>query len=582
MRTILSVWMLCVFMLGCEDEDASHSVRGVTGLPDWATCSQGQIYGNAQHTGVQCASVPTLRVLDRVIQDPATAQENEDLGFVGVHYGSALTGQDGTVYVPTKEGYTTLFEKGSQTWGVQALRWNGKKLAPVWSTSSRWKPFDAINPFGTTAGYESLFQPALTRFTLDMPMDAGRIARLSRATGELVAMINPLAGTPFDGDQATIVNSALTVGPDDSLYYTVVAWDPSGAIGTSPRESWLVRVTPSNAVTLVPWGQVTALPGVTQQFDSCFYTFNNASPRPARPWPPSPTSVPPLFGCGKQRPPINGAPAITADGKVIMMTSNNNAITYAYLVAYDFATAAPAWFASARGHILDGCGGKVPFNDSSNADPSICRFGANVGVDLLTNQPVAGRMTSLLKGAPVVAPDGSVYVSTYSGAYDNNQGHLHRFSATGAFLNVLDYGFGQTPAIRATGAGPLDYELAMDFNNFSPETGDGTGAGLDASVARVTPDLQIINRGRVPANPAAYSNDFVDDQAAVDTAGNAYTINATGDVYKLAPDGSVLASVNLGLPSYSTLGSALTWGVDRLGRSALYVSFGGVMHVIGQ
>jgi hypothetical protein len=206
--------------------ECSSSGPALAGFP--ASCSSNQIYGNAAHTGTRCGQLSAMQVIGQVEQDPSTAQENEDLGFIGVHYGSTLTGPDGTVYVPTKSGYTSLFNKGSQTWGVRALRWEGKKLRDAWAVESRWSPIDAIRPFGTTNGYESLFQPALTSATLDVPMDFGRIARFDRTSGKLVALVNPLAGTAFDGDPAAIVNSALTVGPDDNVYFTVVAWDPVG------------------------------------------------------------------------------------------------------------------------------------------------------------------------------------------------------------------------------------------------------------------------------------------------------------------------------------------------------------------
>lgn len=572
MRLIL----ILLLVVGCSAETFSERRDKLS-----TACAQGQIFGNAQHTGTSCAPLERMEIVATITQDPSAYQQALDYGFLAVHYGSALSAADGWVYVPGKSGYTDLFTPATQTWSVSGHRWQGAKLRPRWEYASQWQPFDVLRPVsGTTAGYEALFQPALSGDSLYVPERYGRVARLDRSTGVVFEVIDPLAGTPFSGDSAAMLNSALTVDGAGNVYFTVVAWDPSGSTSASPRESWLVRVSPSGVVDRVPWTQVTNHPAVKQGTDLCYYVFQFASPVPPRPWPPSPSSQPPQFACGKQRPPVNAAPAVTRDGLVVVQTTANNATTYAYLVAYDFAAGAPVWAASTRDQIADGCGVKIPENDPSNSDPFACRHGANPGVDPQTNQLVAGRMSSLVESAPVIAPDGTVYVSTYSGGYDNNQGHLHRFSSTGQFLNLIDYGWETTPVVRRVGSGPSDFELVMDYNAFSPTTGDGTGDDVDASVVRLTPDLQVISQARVPLQPDAWANDFLDGQAAVDSQGNVYALNATGDVYKIAPNGDVLSRASLGV-TVEALATEMSWGSDGLGRPVLYVGFAGTVYAIG-
>jgi hypothetical protein len=550
----------------------------VAAAPAPVLCAQGQIYANARHSGGQCAEIPDLGLVTELIQQPdADRQAAARGGFLSVHYATALTSKTGWVYVPSKRGFTNRFNLGSQTWSVDAYQWVGAQLVRRWSVDTTWKPFDSLNPSGsTTSGYEQLFQPALTSNGLYVPSAAGQISRLNPTTGALIAQIDPLAGTTFSGDASTMVNSALTADDQGRLYFTVVAWDPTGDISIAPRESWLVRLAPNNQFVRVAWDQIaTSAIGLPQGNDLCNYPFGTEGGPPVElPFPPSPDAVPPQFGCGDQRPPVNTAPAVKANGNVVLITSNNNAVDYAFIVEFSFATMAPVWGNTFRERIKNGCGVLIPINGPDNSRAFHCRFGSRIGISPEFNEFFSGRTISLSEAAPVIAPDGSVYFSTYEtwAGHDKDHGSVHHFSATGEFLSVKEYGFEQSPAIvpNFTGGG---YTLAQDYS----APGE---FGLAAATARLTAAQTLLAVTRVPPI-GEESNDWLNGQPAVDTKGNVYGLNASGDLYKIDRNGMVLDSLHLDR-SLVALNSEPSWGSDGLGRPVLYVSYGGKVFVIGQ
>lgn len=536
-------------------------------------CDYGQFAGTAQHGGIPCAEISTMHLVQRIVVDEDAQTRNDDLGFLAVHYSEPLTHGEYVFFVHER-GYTSFFTRSTVTWSVEGLRWVAGSLQHLWSFDSKWKPVDALNALGVTNGYEQLFQAALAGTSIYVPGPGGSVIRLDQATGAVQALINPFAGTSFDNDPATIVNSALTVDAAGNVYYTVVAWPPNGAVGSQPRGSWLVRVSPSNVATKAEWHAVaTSALGVKQETDLCSYPFIFDEDAGDPPFPPTPDAAPPQFGCGRQRPAVNAAPTIGADGSLIVVTIANNAVRNSYLVAVDPATLAPRWAAPLGGHISDGCGVLIPFD---NDDPDACRVGSHVGVDPRINELFSTTDTGIMQNAPVVAPDGTILYGIYSGGYDTNRGHLLHFSETGAAKGLFDYGWDSTPAIWTHDG---TFSVVMDDNHFSPVTGDGTGPGLDARVARLSPALAIQNETTVPPNADAVANDFMDGQAAIDVSGNAYVLNATGMVYKISSAGALVGSLDLGV-SVEALGSEFSWG-KATGQPVLYLSYAGSVWVIG-
>lgn len=545
-------------------------------------CDTGQIFATGDHEGRICAPITgSMGVVAQVQMDPSAQSEHDDLGFLAVHYAQALT-SGAWVYTETKSGYTDPVDKQTQTWGIQASKWIGGALVPQWTYASAWQPVDAINPAGTTNFYESLFQPALTAQGLFVPSSAGTIVKLDPTTGAVISTINPFTGTAFDGDQDTIVNSAIAADQLGNLYYSVTAWPTGARLGAAVRGSWGVRVASSGATLIKAWADLApASIGIKQVLDpSCVYAYSVFDPTGAlRPYPPTPGSAPDTSSCGGQRPSTNVAPAITHDGHVLWISTENNAINLTYLVATDAATLAPAWATEMRDIAFDDCGIHTPYGTG----PDDCRAGTAIGVDPSTNLFPAAHETGIMEASPMVAPDGGIYVGSYTGSYDNNQGHLARYSPTGSRLETYDYGWESTPSVFTSPAhttGPLSFALVMDENRFSPESGDGTGPGLDARTVRLSPDFHTQITTHASIRSGVEANDYLDGQAAVDDQGNVYVLNASGTIYKISPSGVVLDSVELGF-SMETLSVEMSWGKDGLGNTVLFVPYAGTMYVIG-
>src|SRR5437868_5129026 len=93
------------------------------------------------HTGKTQVVGQRLRVLAAsVVIDPFTDTERALFGDdLLVHYAVPLIdGND--IFVEIKGGMYTAGNWATQTWGVQALRWDGMTLTPRWTAMSDWKP----------------------------------------------------------------------------------------------------------------------------------------------------------------------------------------------------------------------------------------------------------------------------------------------------------------------------------------------------------------------------------------------------------------------------------------------------------
>lgn len=235
----------------------------------------------------------------------------------------------------------------------------------------------------------------------------------------------------------TYVATPITVDASGNLYYTVVKIQGGqGFLSHDVVDSWLVKVTPGNAVTKVGWASLT--PGTPAGNAQCRNAFIEGVD--ALPWPPSPTAVPGSVTCGTQRPGLNAAPAVAPDGTIYLISRAHLISRWGYLLAVN-PNLTSKWVASLRERFNDGCGvspgqgGSLP----PNGQPGGCRAGANLGVDPATNAPGGGRVLDDSSSSPVVAPDGSVLYGAYS-RYNYAQGHMMHFSSAGQFLGA--YGFG--------------------------------------------------------------------------------------------------------------------------------------------
>ncbi len=493
----------------------------------------------AQHTGLSPASAQPLETIRAdVVYDPfVDSMKAESDGDLLAHYPPPLVDDTG-VYMVFKSGAWTGFGNwGSIGWSVKKLAWIGAELEVVWSFDSDWKP----EPL-SIAGWEPVFEPALSGDDVWIPGLGGTVFRVSRETGALRTRVNPFPSM----DTGLYVAGGLAVAPDGSIVYDV--FEPVNDFNPLAH-GWLVRVAPDGTPGKVDFAAL--VPQAPAATDACQIAFASSQ----RPWPPSPSAVPPTVACGPQRPGINVVPAIAPDGTIYTMSRADNADRYAYLVAVH-PDLTPAWAASLRGFLDDGCGVLLHDDDSSLG----CRAGATMGVDPATNDRPAGRVNDAGSASPVVLPDGRVLYGAYTG-YNFSRGHLFEFAAPGDVLATYDFGWDVTPAVW-----PHDgtYSILLKDNHYaSPDGGDFYDVTrLDASLSpewsyRSTNTESCVRPPRGPVtcvddHPAGF--EWCVNQPAIDASGRLYLNSEDGTLYGFDENGSVVGSLFLD----TALGAAYT------------------------
>jgi outer membrane protein assembly factor BamB len=135
------------------------------------------------------------------------------------------------------------------------------------------------------------------------------------------------------------------------------------------------------------------------------------------------------------------APAIGADGTIVTASRTHRNSRWAWLIVVnpDLTT---KWTASLRNRFNDGCNVLLP----QNGQPGGCRIGATTGVDPSDNQLGSGAINDNSTASPIIAPNGSIYMGTYS-RYNHSQGHTVHFSTSGEFLASYPFGWDVTPAL---------------------------------------------------------------------------------------------------------------------------------------
>lgn len=419
-------------------------------------------------------------ILANIVYDPFTSKEQQGpyaAGDLLVHYQTPLiAGKD--VFMEFKTGqYSNIKNWQVQTWGERKYSWVNGQLIQTAEFTGDWKPVP-FSPDKDGPGWEPVYHGVLTDAALYVPGFGGTIWKLDRADLSPLVQINPFATI----DPNTYAVGPLSADRSGNIYYNVMQLDGSAKDPwlVDVPNSWLVKVTAAGQPTAVPWA--TLVPGAPGPTDGCTFRFAITE----LPWPPSPDAVAPAIACGSQRPPVNTAPAIAADGTIYDISRASLNDYYGYLVAISPDLTAK-WAASMRGKFNDGCG--TPTLPPSG-QPGGCRAGANVGVSPPDNLPGSGRVLDDSTSAPVLAPDGSIYYGAYT-RYNYAQGHLMRWSNTGAYLSGFQFGWDTTPAIfkYTTAAGVSTFAVITKENHY----GDVGSYCNDATIC--PPDRTANNPG---------------------------------------------------------------------------------------
>ena len=495
---------------------------------------------NPQHTGASAVlGQPLEAILADIVYDPFVEQMKADRGgSLLAHYAVPLL--DGpAVYMVFKSGvYLGFGFYDSIVWSVKKLQWNGSILEAVWTFDSDWKP----EPQALTS-WESVFQPVLSGDSIYVPGLGGTVHKVSKTTGVASSRINPFAGV----DRNVYVAGGLAAGSDGSLFYNAIqlALDPNSAV----EGAWLVRVAPDGATSTVDFA--TLVPGAPVATALCQGSFATDQ----RPWPPSPDAVPPAFECGAQRPGINVVPAIAPDGTIYTVSRAHHNNRYSYLVAVH-PDLTPAWSASLRGILNDGCGVLLQL-DNTNLG---CRSNARLGVDPATNDRPAGRVNDAGTSSPVVLPDGAILLGA-STSYNFSRGHLFKFSAAGDVLATYDFGWDITPAVFAHDG---TYSILIKDNHYLDPAGNRfyDVTTLDANL---TPEWSFRATNtesctRQPDDTVVCVDDHPEgfewciNQPAVDAAGILYLNGEDGVLYAFDRQGQIVGQIFLD----TALGAAYT------------------------
>jgi hypothetical protein len=320
------------------------------------------------------------------------------------------------------------------------------------------------------------------------------------------------------------------------------------------------------------------------------------------PWPPAnvvgTNQAAPTVLCGSQRPGLNIAPAVGADGTIFTASRAHFDGMQSYLIAVKSDFSGAKWVASLQNRLNDGCGVLVQIGPT-NGTPNACRVGSTPGVDPTTNAPGSGVVFDLASSSPTVLPDGSVIFGALTN-YNGFRGHLFKFDSTGAYLGAYDFGWDSTAAAYSHSG---SYSIVIKDNHYDT----GLYCTLSSSICQTLPqgpyyitqldsnlniewqfqstNTQSCTRGSngtvtcTTTNPNGF--EWCINMPAVDASGNVYVTSEDGNVYVL-PQGhtGIFTTPSANLFLNLAIGAAytpLSIGPDGL----IYTQNDGHLFVVG-
>lgn len=576
-----------LLIAACQLSAFDDATQWVGSTPEATDCTTwAQNFGTADHGGKACPEVHGLTLLKAIVQDQDADAEGR--GFLSVHESSPLVSGD-WVIVPGKSGFISRADRSPEHWDIVAYKWTPSvsapdaELLPVWKLETNWQPVDSIvRSLGfVTNGYVAQFGPAIANGSVYFPSAAGTVTRVDLETGANPVTINPFRGKENDGDIRSIVTNALSVAHDGSIYYGVVAWPTSASptVGDPTRGEWLVNVRPDNGVRVVPWDRIAAASvGVPQGSDLCEWPFGtNGTPGPT-----GPTSRPPRFACGKQRPAMNSPFAVDAAGDLTVFSYSNNAQGAAYLIKVNAITLAPVWAADTRGHLTYGCGVRIMIEDSILCQILTANGTTNLGVSEDFNSPVRFRGEDLMDSAPTIAPNGDSVIGSYDGDFSfggfyDARGGAVVFDQNGAFTAKNEEFFWEVTASTLRHGSTFSY---LQDRQLYSQALDGDESAL--GVAQYSPAFELETRGGIPLDLDPPVIDWLDAHIPFGAGGDHYGVNGTGILVKFDAAGNAVDSVDLVDENGEILSMETLSGYfarDVMGR--IYASYAGRVFVIG-
>jgi hypothetical protein len=575
---ILLTGMLCVALTACGGGGGGNVVNppppggstppAPSNTPFWA-----QWGANPQHAGmVSVAGQTVTNQLANIVYDPFVAlMQAESLPVFGeadlvAHYQAAITdGND--VYIMMKTGhYASCSPAGAwangtacgpntlQTvvWNEARFTWENGQLVNIWTYASDWEPepnaTDFNSGFDGLEGWEPVFHPVDANNFIYVPGAGGSVWKIDKTAGTATSHIMPTFSGLNTNNATPFVAGPLTADASGNIYYNVIAlanqgapWDVEDAAG-----AWLVKIAPSDAATTASFASLVpgAPAGGAVACPDHFHT--NSDPLP---WPPTLAATPGQTVCGSQRPGINIAPAVAADGTIYTVSRAHLNGSQAYLVAVN-PDLTPKWQASLQHLLTDGCGVLVPISAPANTDPNSCRNGATPGVDPTTNAPGSGNVADQGSSSPTVLPDG-VVIGTLDN-YNYARGHLFKFGPQGNFLAAYPFGWDSTPGVYAHGG---TYSIVIKDNHYGAASYCNVNSPICAAtpqmyfITQLDPNMQIEwqfqstntmscqrNSSRAPVcvSDHPFGFEWCINMPAIDMNGTVYVNSEDGNIYSLA------------------------------------------------
>ena len=569
---------LCLTLLSCRD-------RKTGPRPD-QNCVSGSDFtqwgGAPSHSGTVCAPAQDLsRPMADIVYDPFVADERHDAdGDLLVHYQSPLISGD-DFFMEAKEGNYSPCDVpfsgepapcgsdawNGQTWTERKYSFENGKVVSKWRFQSTWKPPPDRGHLG---GWEPVFHAALGPRDVYVPCVGGSVMLVARDTGQARLSIDP-----FRKDPTVFVAGPVSTDAAGNIIYTALKLDPDRP-WTNEAHGWLVRATPDGAVKTVSFDALAA--GAPKATDACERSYPIADRRhlPVFPLEDAAGNVlpPPTGPCGFQRPSLNHAPAIAADGTIFVVSRAHRNERYSYLLAMN-PDLTVKWAASLRGLLADGCGVLVP-NDEQ---PGHCHTNAPIGVDPLTGGPPAGMGDDDSTASPVALPDGAVLYGGLS-FYNGSRGHTFKFAANGTPAGSYDFGWDTTPSFFSHDG---TYSIVLKDNHYDTQ-GPYFITQLDANL-KVEWKYQHTNTQSCSRASDGALQCVSDHPKGFEWCVNALSVDANGIVYANSEDGNLYAIYQGGKEKQRlflnlAVGAAYTpLAIDGKGR--IYTQNAGHLFIVG-
>ncbi len=481
---------------------AIHAVN-VVAMPDWAQWGRTSLHTSSTSAPGQSPQAQ----LANITYDPFIAQEKaEDSGELLAHYQVPLV--DGNlVFMEFKTGtYVSCNPPGSgqpypcgpdawnnEIWNERAFTWKNGSLVELWNFQTDWKPEPNTDLGGQNQdglfGWEPVFHAALWGGFVFVPGAGGTIYKVNESDGSLVTQYKAF-GKKVDPNQ--FVSGPLTIDAVGDVYYNVISFDPTNPWSVDIRGAWLVKIKPNGVMQTASYATLA---------------------------PPS------CNGCGSQRPGVNSAPAVSADGKTIF-------------------TASTAHFDGADAYML-----------AVNSDLTP-QWQASLTVD---NGQIEGTIIDLSSATPVALPDGSVLYGVLGPKTD--RGHMLKFSSSGQYLTEFSFGWDDTPAVYSHDG---TYSVITKDNYYDN--------GGPYYITQLNSDLAIEWQYQSVDN-----FEWCVNSPAVDRNGTVYADSEDGSVYVINQGGTLKGSLFL----QSAVGAAYT-PIAVGGDGKIYTENDGNMFVVGK